>query len=287
MKYRENLRSYWQEWLLVFLIAANAIVWVLTLERKPGNLKVSFLDVGQGDAIFIETPSHRQVLIDGGKNRKVVSELGKQMAFGDRSIDVIIATHPDADHIGGLPEVFSSYKVGLYVEPGAESENSIDDLLRERVAKEGIETLFARGGETIDFGDGAKLMIIFPNSDVTGWETNDASIVARLIYGDRSFLFTGDAGIRTENILMSLAPELMDVDVLKAGHHGSRTSTSLSFAQAASPTYAVISAGKDNTYGHPHKEVLDILKKVGAEIKSTAESGTIIFASDGQSLEME
>lgn len=287
MKQTDHLRGNWQEFILLGLLTANVVLWATVLSRGLQKLKVSFLDIGQGDAIFIETPSHRQILIDGGRNKKVVSELGKLMPFGDRSLDIVLATHPDADHIGGLPEVFASYDVDLYVEPGVESDNSLDDELHDRVLKEGIETLYARSGETIDFGDGARLIIIYPNKDVTGWETNDASIVAKLVYGEKSFLLTGDAGIKTENVLMRLAPELIDVDVLKAGHHGSRTSTSLLFTQAASPLYAIISAGKDNTYGHPHPEVLDILKKVGAEIKSTIESGTITFETDGKSLNLK
>jgi len=139
----------------------------------------------------------------------------------------------------------------------------------------------------INFGDGAKLTVLFPNQDVSNWETNRASIVAKLVYGDKSFLLTGDSPIKTENILLNLDKEILDSDVLKAGHHGSRTSTSLSFAEVVSPEYAVISAGKDNSYGHPHKEVLDILKKVGSKILSTAESGTIIFETDGKTLQLK
>lgn len=225
------------------------------------------------------------MLIDGGKNRKVVSELGKLMPFGDRSIDILISTHPDADHIGGLPEVVSRYQVGLYLEPGVESDNSLDDELNTRLDKKKVERLLARRGQVIDFGDGVKLVILFPNTDVSSWETNDASIVAKLVYGQHSFLLTGDSPIKTENILLKLDPATLDVDVLKAGHHGSRTSTSLSFAQAASPAYTIISAGKDNSYGHPHQEVLNILQKVGSQIVSTAQEGTITFVTDGNALE--
>src|SRR3989338_1188488 len=129
----------------------------------------------------------------------------------------------------------------------------------------------------INFGDGVKLQILFPNQDVSKWETNDASIVAKLVYGDKSFLLTGDSPIKTENILLKLNPDILDSDVLKAGHHGSRTSTSLVYVKAVSPEYTVISAGKDNTYGHPHKEVLNILSNLGVKIVSTIDSGTIKF----------
>ena len=121
-------KRYWREALVVGLILSNIFVWQALYDRQPGNtLSVYFLDVGQGDAILIDSPSHGRVLVDGGKNRKVLTELGKILPFADRRIDVVTATHPDADHIGGLPEVISRYKVGTFIESGAESENNIDD----------------------------------------------------------------------------------------------------------------------------------------------------------------
>ena len=175
-----------------------------------------------------------------------------------------------------------------------ESENSIDDELHTRLEAEKVPQIIARRGMIINFGDGVKLTILFPNQDVSRWETNDASIVAKLEYGDVSFLLTGDSTFRAENILLNLDKNLPDgqagilnSDVLKAGHHGSRTSTSLLYAEAISPYYAVISAGKENTYGHPHKEVLDILSQVGASVVSTLGMGTIKFETDGESLKIK
>ena len=145
----------------------------------------------------------------------------------------------------------------------------------------------------IDFGDGAELLILFPNQDVSGWETNEASIVAKLTYGDKSFLLTGYSPKKAEYILYGLNPSILDSTVLKAGHHGSRTSTSLLYAEVVSPEYAVISAGKDNSYGHPHKETLDILEQVGAKVVATEETGllaglgTIEFETDGETLEIK
>ncbi|OHA91680.1 MAG: hypothetical protein A2758_00860 [Candidatus Zambryskibacteria bacterium RIFCSPHIGHO2_01_FULL_49_18] len=254
------MRGHIREVVVGVLILSNILVWFAIWQRMPGEtLRVYFLDVGQGDAIFIDTPAHKQVLIDGGRNRKVLSELGKIMSFGDRYIDVVIETHPDADHAAGLVAVAERYQTGLNVDQRS-----------------------ARRGQTIDFGDGVKLILLFPDRDVSGWDTNDGSVVARLDYGESSFLFTGDATIKTENILLNLNREILDTDVLKVGHHGSRTSTSLMFAEAVTPEFAVISAGKDNTYGHPHKEVLNILNRVGSKIFSTAEKGTIKFETDGE-----
>lgn len=278
----------WRGILISTLILLNIFVWIALYYKQSSDvLTVYFLDVGQGDAIFINSPEHNRVLIDGGKNRKVLSELGQILPFSDRRIDVVIATHPDLDHIGGLPEVISQYEVGMFLESGVESKNSIDDELKKRVGEKNIPELLARRGMVVNLGDGVKLQILFPNQEVTNWETNRASVVGKLVYGDKSFLLTGDSPIAIENVLLSLDREFLDVDVLKAGHHGSHTSTSFSFAEATSPEYVVISAGKDNTYGHPHKEVLDILKKVGAKIVSTAESGTIKFQTDGKTLEIK
>lgn len=284
----EFVRRYPREVVLSALILSNIFVWAAVYADTSGNaLKVYFLDVGQGDAIFIETPNKRQVLIDGGKNRKVVSELGKIMSFGDKSIDIVVATHPDADHIGGLPEVIERYDVELFLEPGVESENSLDDELHSRLENKNVAMLMAKRGQIVDFNDGAKLIILFPDRDVSKWETNDASIVAKLVYGEKSFLLTGDSTIKAENILMNLDSKILDSDVLKTGHHGSRTSTSAAYAAAVLPEHAIISAGRDNSYGHPHQEVLNILETVGAKIKSTALSGMIRFETDGKTLRLK
>jgi competence protein ComEC len=286
--YKKFLNERWREMVLAGLVAANLLVWALVWQSMSSDLlKVYFLDIGQGDSILIETPTKKHLLIDGGPNKKVLSELGKILPFGSRSIDVMMESHPDKDHIGGLPEVVSRYNVGLFMEPGVESENSIDDELHKRLESKNVPALLAKRGMVINFGDGVRLKILFPNQDVSRWETNDASIVAKLEYGESSFLLTGDSPMKVENIMLNLNKEVLDSDVLKAGHHGSRTSTSLSYAQAASPEYAVISAGKDNTYGHPHKEVLDVLHKVGAKIISTAERGTIKFQTDGTELRIK
>jgi competence protein ComEC len=286
MDYGKALKEYWREAVLLGLVTANVAVWVAVSHHRPGPLKVAFLDVGQGDAIFVETPTHKRLLLDGGRNKGVLAELGRLMPFGAKKIDILIESHPDGDHIGGLPAVLERYRVGAFIEPGVASNNLIDDAVHALVSAREIPDILARRGMAVNFGDGAKLLILFPNQDVSRWETNDASIVAKLVYGETSFLLTGDSPIKAENILLKLDPKILDSDVLKAGHHGSRTSSSAAYVAAVSPAYAIISAGKDNPYGHPHKEVLEILTKAGAEIKSTAESGTIRFESDGEELRL-
>jgi competence protein ComEC len=280
----EKFKIYWRETLVVILFVLNSLVWFAGIDQERVTMSVYFLDVGQGDAILIDSPTRGRILIDGGPDRSVLTELGKILPFGDKRIDVVIESHPDRDHIAGLPEVVSRFNVSAFIEPGVESANQIDDELHKRVRDKNIPDLLGRRNMVVDLKDGVKLIVLFPDRDVSRWETNDASIVAKLVYGDTSFLLTGDSTKKAEFILLGLDGDILNADVLKAGHHGSRTSTSLPYAEAVSPDYAVISAGKNNSYGHPHRETLDILNKVGAKVVSTADLGTLHFESDGKKL---
>lgn len=280
----ESIHKEYKKILLLVLIISNICVWIAVYERQPSTLHVYFFDVGQGDSIFIDSPTHGRVLVDGGPNNKVLSELGKVLPFGDRRIDVLMETHPDKDHIYGLSEVVSRYDVGKFLEPGVESPSSVDDDLRNRLKDKNIPSLLARRGMIINFNDGAKLFILFPDQDVSKWETNRASVVAKLIYGDKSFLLTGDSPQKSEYALIDLSKEELKSDVLKVGHHGSKTSTAIAYASLIQPEYAVISAGLNNRYGHPNQETLDILNKLGAKILSTINLGTIVFETDGKIL---
>jgi competence protein ComEC len=272
--------------LFVLILGATFAGYAVYVER-PSELTVSFLDVGQGDAILINTSQRQQILIDGGPGKAVLRELSKEMPFYDRSIDAVILTHPDADHVGGLPDVLSNYEIGIVMEPGVESDSAIYKEFEKIIEEKNIKKILARKGMRFELSDGAYLLVLFPDRDVSGMETNDASIVAKLVYGNTSFLFTGDSPSKMENYLISLDPESLDVDVLKAGHHGSKTSSSEAFVNYTSPKYAVISVGKDNKYGHPNKEVLDIFNNLGAKILRIDELGQIIFKSDGTNLRLE
>ncbi len=278
-------RQHFSLWLALILIIVNSFVWYVVWRESPrGILTVAFLDIGQGDAIYIEAPNGNQVLVDGGAGKQVLRALGEVMPFYDHSLDVVIATHSDADHIGGLPFVLRRFDVGAVLEPGVSSDSGIYREF-EKLATDGSRAhLLARRGMKLELDQGVSLDILFPDQDPTGWETNTASIVARLTYGENSFLLTGDSPIKIEKYLLGLEGKNLKTDVLKAGHHGSRTSTAPEYASAVQPQYAVVSAGKNNRYGHPHQEVLDILNQVGAKILSTAELGTIIFETDGVNL---
>lgn len=283
MKFRTKILPV----LFLALVFSSISIWTLTLQLQAaeGKLLVGFLDVGQGDAIFIQSPTGNQVLIDGGPNRRVVSELGKIMPFGDRSLDMLIITNPDKDHYGGFLDVLSIYTVGAVLDSGVKKENVSYQELRRELLEQNIPLRYVRRGERYELGGGAVLTILYPDRDVSRETSNDGSIVARLSYGETNLLLMGDATSKVERILLAKESDglsSLDSELLKVGHHGSRTSTSLAFLEKVSPTEAVISLGADNTYGHPHKEVLEALKKLQVIVNRTDQNGTLLYHSDGK-----
>ncbi len=266
------------------LCVVNVVVFQAAAREARGGLTVSFLDVGQGDAIFIESPTGKQVLIDGGPNRAVLRELARVIPWYDRSVDVVIATHPDADHVTGLVDVLQRYRVSLIVESGVAADTPQAESMLKSVANEGAKHLLARRGQIIDIGGGAYLEILFPDRDPGGLETNTASIIAKLVYGETSFMLTGDAPDSIEKYLVQLDGEELRADVLKAGHHGSRTSSSPLFVGMVDPEYAIYSRGCDNTYGHPHAEVQETFSTLGVDTLDTCNEGTVTFVSNGISV---
>ncbi|OGG63249.1 hypothetical protein A3C21_03835 [Candidatus Kaiserbacteria bacterium RIFCSPHIGHO2_02_FULL_59_21] len=273
--------------IVVLILFALAIgIWYAVIsEDRGGKLTVSFLNVGQGDAIFIDAPSGRQALIDGGRGRVVLRELARASPWWDRSIDVVVATHPDLDHIGGLPDVLARYRVGLVMRSSVLDEGSADsaafDAAADAEAKQGAALLVAKRGQIIDLGGGASMEVLYPDRDVSGVETNAGSIVARLVYGETAFMLTGDAPQAIEEYLALLDGKELHSNVLKAGHHGSKTSSSELFIGFVSPEYAVFSRGCDNSYGHPHAEVVALFKRFEIPALDTCKDGAITFVSDG------
>ena len=264
------------------------MVWyAVAAEVRGGKLTVAMLDIGQGDGIFIESPTGIQVMIDGGPNGGVLRELGRVMPFYDRSLDLLIVSNPDKDHFGGFLDILRAYRVGAVMEPGTVGASAEYKGLEELIQKEPAPRILAARGEKVHLGGGAVLEILFPDRDVSGVSTNDGSIIARLSYGETSILFTGDAPQNIEHYLVSLDGTRLKSDVLKVGHHGSRTSTSVEFVGVIAPSMAIISDGKSNSYGHPHQETLDTLAQFSVPVHRTDLEGTIILQSDGETIRIK
>lgn len=256
-------------------------------EAGDGFLTVAFLDVGQGDAIYIETPDGVQMLIDGGRDSTVLSKLASVMPLFDKSLDVVLATHSDLDHIGGLVDVLERYRVDNIARTENKNDTSVAELFSELESAEAGNLHIARSGQQLQLGASTTLSIISPQGDPREWESNAASVVAQLEYQNVAFMFTGDASIGIEDYLVNSYGSLLKSDVLKLGHHGSKTSSGEAFLKMVEPDYAIVSAGADNSYGHPHAEVVDRVEDLGAEILNTAWEGTIIFKSDGERIWLE
>ena len=272
--------------LVALLICANVFVWLGVIDQALAkHLTVTFLNVGQGDAIFIETQDGKQILVDGGNGRAVLRELGSQMSFFDRTIDVVISTHPDIDHIGGLPEVFERYRVGMYITSGTEGSSGVFHELTDAVKEEGLSVLEGENDMYLQLNKDTALHILFPDREVKNFESNAGSLITKLTYGDTAFLFPGDTPAGIEAHVVGLYGEALESDVLKLSHHGSNTSSSELFLGFVNPLYAVISSGCDNPYGHPHEEVLARLERFDIEHVSTCEYGSITFISDGRTVQ--
>ena len=248
------------------------------------NLEVSVLDVGQGDAILIQTPEYHNILIDAGPDSRAVDQLGKQLGFFDKTIDLFILTHPHCDHYGGVLDVMQKYEIKKVLLTGVSTKDPVYLSFLDMTKAKGIKLIFIQNHQDMQIGPNLYLDILYPFKDqgLVGQDThnkNNTSIVARLIsrtelgWGSLVML-TGDAEIEEEKEIL-LSGQDVTSDVLKVGHHGSRTATSDVFLTAVSPSKAVISAGEDNKFEHPHPETLKKLS--GLDVRQTMEDGAIEF----------
>jgi len=284
----------------VLLLALNFFAWqeVFVL-AGPHFLKVSFLSVGQGDSIFIETPQDHHILIDGGPNSVVLEKLNDLLPFWDRSLDLVILSHPEKDHMTGILDILQRYKVKYFLWTGIDKDNVENKqlaILLDRVQQKPNDFLASlsniqptkvitiSSGDRIRAGD-VLIDTLYPLEDVAGKEfknTNDTCVVSRLIYGENSFLFTGDIGFSEEKDIVN-SKEDISSNVLKVAHHGSKYSTSELFLENVKPEVAVIEVGK-NSYGHPTPETLQRLEKFGIKVFNTYTDGDIEVLSDGNKI---
>lgn len=267
--------------LILFLTAIFLWFEVFYLERQ--ELKFYLLDVGQGDAIFIETPSKNQILIDGGPDRSVLKELGEVMPFYDRTIDLVILTHPNLDHVAGLVEVLRNYEVGMYMDTGDTYSLAQYEELKRVMAEKKIPYVLARRGTKFILDKGVELLIFHPEKLAKVSDPNQNSIIAKLSFGETDFLLTGDAE-KGEELRLVTSGDDLESEVLKVGHHGSKTSSNPLFLEKVKPDYALISVGRQNRYGHPNDEVLETLLATGAIIFRTDVDSRLEIKSDGKDL---
>jgi len=276
--------------ILTALFALNLFAWIFVYDLgKPKLLEVDFLSVGQGDAIFIVTPENHKILIDGGPDNTVLQKLAERMPSYDRTLDLIILSHPEKDHLFGLIEVLKRYKVENIVWTGIVRETPEWKEWQKIIIEEEANIRIAKAKEKIIFqSKNPKIYIdiLAPEESLEGQElkdSNDSSIVAKLTVGEKSLLFTGDAGEKEEKKLLE---KNIDSDILKISHHGSKYSNSEDFYKGVSPWLAVIEVGV-NSYGHPTQEVLASLEKFGIKIKRTDKDGDIELVSDGKDIKIK
>lgn len=243
------------------------------------ELRVSFIDVGQGDSEFIELPNGETMLIDAGTNETGKNVVDYIKSLGYTSIDYVVGTHPHEDHIGGLDDVIKTFDIGSIYMPKVTADTKTFEDVLDAAESKNLMINTAKSGVSIMDTEDLSVKFLAPTLDIYE-NTNDYSAVVKVVYGDTSYLFTGDA----EEFSESLITDDVNADVLKVGHHGSSTSTSTEFLKKVSPASAVISCGKDNSYGHPHSETLQKLADMGTAVYRTDELGTIVSVSDGKTI---
>jgi competence protein ComEC len=278
-----------KKWIISPLLIVSIIIWVAVLNMPDNKLHISILDVGQGDAILIQTPNRQDILIDGGPSPESIDlELSKRLPFWDRTIDLVVLTQPQADHLSGLLEVLQNYKVMQVYDPGIDYDSNTYQQWLNLVKAKGIKPQKASSGHQIDLGDGIKLAVLNPSSPFlqgTSDDVDNNGIALRLSWNAISFLFTADLGKEAEWHLIAQRSNLNST-VLKVGHHGSLTSTSEQFLAAVNPQLAIISVGPDNRFGLPCSEIMDRLAdQIGSDrVYLTSTHGTIEIITDGNRL---
>ncbi|MFH0969452.1 MAG: MBL fold metallo-hydrolase [Patescibacteria group bacterium] len=266
--------------IILFLLALCLVLaGIIYFSEKNDNLKVIFLDIGQGDAILVSKGSY-QMLIDGGQNGKLLLEkLGKYIPFWDRKIEVMVATHPDQDHIAGLVGVLEKYKVESIIKTQDKGSSQTYKKFEEDITDEKANNIDAMKNTIIDFSDGALARVLYPFSetgDVSDNGSNSESVVIKINYGENSFLLAGDLPKDKELALINSGEDISS-KFLKVSHHGSKYSTGMDFLEKVNPIDAIISVGKNNSYGHPNAEILDRLKEKISNILRTDEKGDIVY----------
>lgn len=263
------------------------IVRSFDVAREVSLLEISVLDVGQGDAILLEAPDGQTMLIDGGPDRSVLRRLGEELPFWERRIDLMVLTHPHEDHLAGLNAVIDRYEVGAVMISGAEAKSPSYKRFLEIIQQKAIPLYIVEHPEAIAFGK-INISLLFPLHSLRAKRLanlNDCSIVIKVVYGDFEMLLTGDAETAIEKELLASGADL-SADILKAGHHGSETSSGEEFLEAVSPETAIISSGASNSYGHPSPRILKRYERLHIPVHRTDQEGTVHVTTEGLGYEI-
>ncbi|MFH1427746.1 MAG: MBL fold metallo-hydrolase [Patescibacteria group bacterium] len=284
--------------IIFFIMVSFSLVFFVYAYNPANNLKVNYLDVGQGDSVLIQTPYDQNILIDGGDtDSKVLQQLPKFMPFWDRTIDLMIVSHPHDDHVGGLVKVVQRYKVKKILYTGVVHNSPAYLAWLSAVRDKNIEVVIIDRPQVIALGENLYFDILYPFESLLNQEVdnlNNSSIIAKLIYKNNSFLFTGDAEYEIEKELLNREPPLPlgegdggeGVGVFLAGHHGSITSNSEEFLEAVAPEYAIIQVGEDNDFGHPSLRVLKRFERLGIKYYRNDLNGWVQVVSNGEDMEV-
>ncbi len=273
-----NLKRLTLSLILFVLVGSNLVVWVSAASNRKKDLVVKVYDVGQGDSIFIRTPDNYKILVDGGPNNKVVDYLNKDLGLNDRSIDLIVSTHPQADHMTGLIETLKKFQVKKVIASNVTNSTAQFKLWNDTLSNNHLKLDYVYAGESITLSDQVTLQILWPSSPnpkVTN--LNDAAVVIKLSYGSFDMLLTADADMNSQPYTTSTN----HIEVLKVPHHGSRTALREDFLKQLSPDASVISVGAHNTYGHPNADLVTLLSRNTKKIYRTDQNGTVEFVSNG------
>ncbi len=288
---KRELRKIFNNKVLVLLVIIVCAIWLAVASRPDKLLHIYFCDVGQGDAILIKTPQNKQILVDGGQGDQVLECLSNALPFYDRSLDLVILTHPHADHLGGLIEILRTYQIERVVFWQVPYKSADYREFVDLVGRKKVPVLEVVAGDTLALDQQTQAEVWYPLSNeelkvlgtsidpYDGENVNDSSIVFQLVCGDFETLLTGDAPDTVQKLLLRQGV-VEESDVLKIAHHGSRNGLDREFLKEVSPKLAIISVGEANRHGHPHQETLEKLKNAGVKVKRTDEDDTIEVVSD-------
>jgi competence protein ComEC len=267
---------------VLLILIISSFLLLLSLNSTAQNLKIHFIDVGQGDSILIEAAGGKNILVDGGDRAdsiasRIINYLKKQEV---KRLDYIISTHPHSDHIGGLVDIIESFEVGTVLDSGKIHSSKTYENYLIKIDQKNIDFETPRRGDQFKIGE-SSISFLHPKEPLANYDLNNSSLVFLLEYEEQKFLFTGDIEKEVEKELLKNYPEL-EVQLIKVPHHGSKTSSSQSWISSLNPELAVIQVGADNHYGHPAAEVIKVYQNQGARVYRNDLNGNIVLTADGE-----